>query len=163
MKIDMKERFMSKMSAPDKNGCIHWLGAPRGSYGAFQVCEKESRYKYNSTQLAHRISYELFISEIPTGLCVCHRCDNRKCVNPEHLFLGSAKQNTDDMVGKNRCNMGKGEKHFSSRLKEQDIPKIFDLYKELSQRKIAEIFNVSQTAIAYVLRRKTWTHIEVIE
>ncbi len=161
MKIDLKKRFNNKMGKLDKNGCIPWLGAPRGRYGAIQICDKNSKYRYNYTQLAHRISYELFVGEIPEGMCVCHKCDNRKCVNPNHLFLGTHKQNTTDMVNKNRCNMKNGENHFHSKLTDKDIPKIFDLYKKLSQRKIAKIFNVSQTSIAFVLKRKTWIHIKI--
>ena len=88
------ERFWSKV---DKSGeCWIWLGSRFGpdGYGAFAINAKN--------QGAHRVSWELTNGPIPKGLMICHTCDNRPCVRPDHLFLGTALENWHDMDRKNR-------------------------------------------------------------
>lgn len=90
------ERFTEKI---DKqiNSCWNWIASSRGvGYGAF---------KYKGKVIdSHRMSYILFKGDIPKGLCVCHTCDNRLCVNPDHLFLGTYKDNYNDAVQKGKIN-----------------------------------------------------------
>lgn len=89
----VEERFWAHVHKTE--GCWNWTAAVRGAgYGAFLVNQKN----YG----AHRFSYLLTKGEIPKGLCVLHACDNRRCVNPAHLSLGTNKDNTADMISKGR-------------------------------------------------------------
>lgn len=95
----VKERFEEKFIKTN-GGCWEWTAGLRyynqrsKSYGSFRANGKT----YNS----HRFSYELYIGEIPAGLLICHKCDNTICVNPDHLFTGSLKDNMQDMIKKGR-------------------------------------------------------------
>lgn len=85
-----------------ENGCWEWQAClTHSGYGRFQVHPKTYR--------AHRIAYFLMNGDIKNGLCVCHSCDNACCVNPQHLFLGTSKQNTHDMISKGRLVRCRGE------------------------------------------------------
>ena len=147
-----------------ESSCWEWQGKiNRFGYG--RACT------YKKEVAAHRLSYELFLGEIPEGKMICHHCDNRKCVNPEHLFLGTHQDNMDDGVKKKRFLHGEawrkanyktlervGEKHHNSKLTLNAVRDIFEL-KELglSHVEIGSIFGVSYSTVGEVLRGQIWS------
>jgi hypothetical protein len=136
------------------NECWPWKNKPacKQGYGMLRVGRKWVRY-------AHRVSYELHNGELPEhsheGPYVLHTCDNPICVNPHHLYLGSPRQNSDDMMERERqC---RGSERPSAKLSEEDIPAIRQMAG--SQRAIARIYGVSNTAIHAIKVGKKWKHI----
>lgn len=94
------------------------------------------------------------------SLYVCHKCDNRKCVNPEHLFLGTSRDNNLDMHRKGRAVSLIGSDHPQSKLTEKKVKKIRILHKKgYLQKEIAVMFNVTSSAINSIVNRKIWRHV----
>jgi len=106
---------------------------------------------------AHRLSYILFRGEIPHGKFVCHKCDNRKCVNPDHLFIGTAKENSLDAVAKGR--IVSGDSHYNSKLTSDQVVQIKSMLGDSSQSEIARIFNVNQTTIWMIANGRNWRNV----
>lgn len=147
-------RFDAKtVTAP--NGCIEWTGALRTGYGQFHV------RRLGANIPSHRASWMRHNGPIPNGLFVCHKCDNRKCVNPEHLFLGSPADNSADMVAKGR---GKGSARLGA---ENPMSKLKDFEVEAikastaSCRELAEAFGVSKSQIHRIKKGVQWA-LEII-
>lgn len=91
----LQERFETKFKVNEENSCWEWIASlTKYGYGSFGIGK-------NRVLLAHRVSYKIYKGD-PSDLLVCHACDNPKCVNPEHLFLGTHKDNTTDSVNKGR-------------------------------------------------------------
>ena len=97
-----------------ENDCWIWnKSKDKDGYGA--IMYKSIRYK------AHRASYIAFIGSIPNNMCVCHACDNPSCINPNHLFIGTHKDNLQDMSKKGRSNKSHGVKHYKSYLSKENV------------------------------------------
>ena len=93
------DRFWPKVvKGSEGEACWLWVGSTNGIYGTFGMGGHFGGWKY-----AHRVSYELAYGAIPVGRLVCHRCDNPKCVRPDHLFLGTVSDNIADKVRKGRA------------------------------------------------------------
>lgn len=150
--------FWSKV---DKSGaCWNWLGALT-DFGHGQV-----RVAYRLHR-AHRVSWEMEHGPIAEGLCVLHRCDNPRCVRPSHLFLGTKRDNTADMMskGRGRYVSHSGEQNASSKLSAAQVREIRIRYGlprgrgrsgVVSQKALAIEFGVAQTLIGAIVRREVW-------
>jgi hypothetical protein len=109
--------------------------------------------------IAHRVSYALAFGPFDSALLVCHDCDNRSCVNPDHLFLGTSADNSADMTSKGR--QAKGEAHGRSKLTEADIPAIMaQRATGAALRAIARDFGVSHAVIHSIIRGESWIHVK---
>ena len=116
----LAERFHEKFIVNEENGCWEWQ-ASRNKKGYGTIGDGNGRK--GRTILSHRVSYEMFIGPIPSGIFVMHKCDNPRCVNPYHLKAGTAQDNSTDMTYKGRQ---KGLKH--SKFSISDLKAIINFY-----------------------------------
>lgn len=165
-RINPIDRFWSKIKKT--NTCWIWIGEIGFGYGRIKYTYKCKIIRFQ----AHRFSYLMHFGEIPEDMKVCHKCDNPTCVNPDHLFIGTTKDNVTDRVNKNRSAKGikngshthpermtRGSDHKCSKLKESDIKKIRSLRNTTSLYKLGRLFSVSTTTIKNIIYMKAWKHV----
>ena len=125
----------------DPNACWNWLGAGKGN-----------GYGHTSRGPAHRRAYELMVGDIPIGMDVCHQCDNRACVNPDHLFIGTRAENMADMKAK-----GRGAGGCRKHLKESHVQEIRRrLAAGVGQAEIARAMNVNRETVRKINQGKAY-------
>ncbi len=151
-KYTTPEEFWNSVNISKDSECWEWLGC-RASNGYGKV------YYQKRTYTAHRIAYFVTFNIIlPPTQCICHTCDNRICCNPSHLFVGSNKDNSYDMIKKQR--QARGESQGLSRLTADNVIYIRDMYsKGISMYALAKQLTVNKGTISAVIKRKTWKHI----
>jgi hypothetical protein len=144
------DRFLSKVPAePDENGCLIWLTCrDYDGYGMFHFNGNNVR--------AHRFAWEITHGAIPKDLWVLHKCDVPSCVNVDHLFLGTAQDNTLDMFAKGRAYKVRGEDHPMARLTEDDVREIRSYRGIASQGVLAEDYGVTPGLISAIWLNKLW-------
>ena len=153
------EQFWSRVDeSRGVRACWPWQGAVGGDgYGKFKTGgDVSGRHHYR----AHRVAYMLWNAEDPSGKLVCHSCDNPRCCNPRHLWLGSPAENTRDAARKKRMARPRGESNASAKLTADMVRRIRFLGKTMSQSEIGERFGVSQRHVGRILRRERWAHID---
>lgn len=162
------ERFWAKVSRRGPDECWPWLGSQMaGGYGQMKYKQRNRR--------SHVIAYEFVNGAVPEGLFVCHACDNPICCNPAHLWLGTAQDNSTDMVRKGRNPKGdlhysrlqperlaRGERNNHAKLTAEQVMEIRSTYKRgvASTVVLAKQYGVSQASIWYIVKRRTWTHVK---
>lgn len=154
-KPTLEERFYKKVN---KDGpiqshidtpCWMWTGWLDGiGYGRISVSGK--------LILAHRFSYEFFNGPFSPELDILHKCDNPTCVNPAHLFLGTAFDNMRDMVNKGRNVVHKGEGNFNAKLTQSQVDEIRYKSTFTTQVQLAKEYGVTQANIGHIVKRKNW-------
>jgi hypothetical protein len=149
-------RFELGFEKLEEGECWLWLKC-RDKCGYGQIRVK------NKIEGAHRVSYEVYVGNIPSGLHVLHKCDTPTCVNPSHLFLGTHKDNMLDRKKKGRGNPSCGENSYASKLTEEQVNLIRKIYicgnPKYGQRALSRKFNVSYTLINGIVNRKRWKHV----
>lgn len=148
----IKERLFANSTVNSITNCWNWNKTKTiQGYGRIKVNKK--------LYLPHRLSYEEFIGPIG-DLCVLHKCDNPSCINPEHLFLGTKKDNVQDMFNKGRENPRKGIYNGNSKLKPHHILKIRSLFKEGTNKPILrQLFGLTDQHLNAILTYKIWKEI----
>ena len=175
-------RLWDKATRAD-SGCLEWRRALNGTgYGTTSFERRQ--------WIAPRLAYTVTFGPIPHGMCVCHRCDNRLCIEPSHLFLGTTQDNTRDRhqkgrdakgpthawaVSRDRMSTGdrhyartrpellpRGERHGCAKLTENDVRAIRAEYAVggTQQRALAGKYGISRTTVREIVNRHTWAHVE---
>jgi len=143
------------------DGCWLWDGClADGNYGMVRFNGKQ--------QLTHRLSWILTFGAIPEGLNCLHKCDVPNCVRPDHLFIGTTRDNARDMWSKGRAKMpnpeqrAKGEKHPNSKLTATQVEKLRALAStgQYYDRQLAKIFGISCGNVNCIRNRRTWKHLK---
>lgn len=148
MTSNQKINFLKKFVATDANECWPWLGCIHYGYGKLG--------QSGTTRLAHRVMWEHVCGVIPKYLDVLHHCDNKRCVNPAHLYLGDDHDNARDRAIRNLTH--RGEEHWSNKLSEENVIAI-RASKE-SYPDLAKQYHVSVTCIQDIKAGRKWKHIK---
>lgn len=153
-----KNRFWNKIAItanPDK--CWEWLGSKRKGYGYMTIQVAQG---IQTTINAIRMVYFLFYGIDPSDKIIRHKCDNKSCVNPHHLELGTARDNAMDMVSRGGGYFPKGSAHGRSKLKEDQVLDIREAFeKGETQGDIASKYQISQSAVSDIVKKRRWKHI----
>lgn len=147
-------RFWKFVDKKSQEECWNWRGKVSKGYGRFVLSVEQGLKQVT----ASRVSWTIHFGEIPKPMLVCHHCDNPKCVNPSHLFLGTDNDNSIDKINKGRFIPNLGSANGNSKLDEQAVKEI-----KLSQKsplELAKDYNVHYATIYAILNGETWKHVE---
>lgn len=152
----VEERLWHKLDIAEIDGCWNWTGHKLRGYGQIGLGRRHHGIAYT-----HVLAWTIANGrEPPSGLQVCHKCDNRSCCNPDHLFLGTPKENTSDMISKKRHSFG--ERHAKV-LTEKQVVEIMGLGKSgMRQADVASAYGISRSMVSSIICRRRWAHVEAI-
>ena len=152
---DIKQR--AKIN-PD-TGCWEWLGTKRNGYGRTTTGSRSDGTRKSIS--AHRLSYQLFNGNIPPGNVVCHKCDNRCCINPDHLFAGTVQDNVNDRERKGRNKPPKGSENGRAKLSEKDVltARTERSDRGTSYQALAKKYGVAKKTIMDAVKGVNWKYL----
>jgi len=166
--LPIKTRFWSHVTKGNNNDCWEWFGAhDHFGYGHLKILGK--------LVSSHRLSWVLHKGKIPLNMCVLHRCDNPKCINPDHLFLGTKKDNNLDKETKGRANHAfgnrhgryvspwdsRGEKNSNAILTKKQVIMVREMAKKgYSIALLSRKLSVSEGCLRNIVKRRTWKHLK---
>lgn len=158
--IPSRERTLRRFNeriVKDGSGCWLWTASrQKDGYGIFKSY-------FFGEELAHRVAFRLFRGDIAEGLNVLHRCDTPQCVNPEHLFVGTQRENIADMVskGRQRAPRRAGESSPMAKITSEDVSEIRHAYRkgQTSLKSIGSRFGISEAQVHNIVNFKRWAHI----
>jgi hypothetical protein len=150
---EINESYFAERSVVNPvTGCHEWVSPVlQSGYGVLKHRQKQWK--------AHRFLWTFRNGPIPDGMLVCHKCDNRRCINPDHLFLGTTQDNVDDKMKKGRFKLLRGEQIGTSKLKPQDVIAIIN--DSRPQAKIAAAYGIAQSNVSMIKQRKAWQGVVV--
>ena len=152
-----QRRFWEKVDTSNATlfSCWNWRGGPIEGYGQIRLDYPGGLVR------SHRVAYELFISPILPGKLVCHHCDNPRCVNPCHLFLGTIQDNMNDRNQKGRTAHLLGELNGEAKLNASQVLEIRHKYAQgnITYRVLAQKYGLSFGHIGDIVKRKAWRHL----
>ena len=157
------ETIKSKTNINPVTGCWEWIGTKRNGYGRTMTGSRKDGTRKSIS--AHRLSYQLFKGDIPPGHEICHKCDNRCCINPDHLFAGTRQDNVDDREQKGRNVVSRGESNGRARLTADDV---CDARNEraingTSYQALANKYGVAKKTIMEAVKGTSWKHLPLPE
>lgn len=149
--MPLEERLLFMSEVNPTTGCREWTRSKSSAgYGWIQILGKP--------RIAHRVAYELWVGHIPNGLFVCHTCDNRACIEPSHLFVGTNQDNIDDMDKKGRRASMAGEKNSRAKLSNEQVYQIRAIVDK-SYFEIADMFGIKKSQVGNIRLGKSWKHL----
>lgn len=164
--VPLKERFQSRIRKKNEFGCLHWVGFvnPKTGYGT-----STDRTRQVSPIGVHRLAWEFANGPIPDGMHVLHKCDvyyapdditYRRCVNPEHLFLGTNDDNIADKVAKGRNR--RGENLYNAKANDEIVREIRSSYATgiWTAKALGSKFGLSESVIFSIIHRRSWKHVK---
>jgi hypothetical protein len=164
--LERLNNFWDKVKMPplnEREKCWNWTGAlnipNHKGYGVFCI-GKLMHSGHRRLITAHRFSWMLANGPIPKGMSILHKCDNKLCVNPNHLFLGTHDDNMHDASMKGR--MARGSNHYMSKLTENQVRKIRKEYANtaITEENLGKKYGITQTDVGLIIRRKTWAWVK---
>lgn len=149
-----QEYLSQRVRRDDTTGCLNWFkGVDKDGYGQ---CQGSWVARQSKVTRAHQLAYVAANGLIPSGMLVCHTCDNRACCEPSHLFLGTVQDNNSDKLAKGRQRAPSGTDHFHAKLTYHDVAAIKALQGVVTSTIIAPAFRTTFSNVCQIWRGVIW-------